>query len=356
MDLGGGVFLFNSKLGWVLGGQIENTATVESTVSSLIANTVAVVPMGTRETNEIFGNIDLSIMHKPNLEQFWNLEYIGITDSPRTLDDDKALESFEETVRYENNRYFVAWPWREPRSMLSENYNLARARLKSTLNKLQKDNELLQTYAAVIQEQIERGIIERATEESLGGLLKYYIPHHAVVTPTKTTTKVRVVYDASAKTKQTNKSLNQCLYRGPVMLPDLSGLLLRFRLQLIAVVGDIEKAFLSIGLQAVDRDVTRFLWLKDPTNTNLENNTQVYRFCRVPFRVISSPFLLSATIKHHLQKSNGQFAKLIQRDMYMDNMITGTRAFEEVKMLHTEAKNIFATASMNLHEWASNSQ
>ena len=48
--------------------------------------------MGTRETNEIFGNIDLSLMHKPYLEQFWSLESIGMTDSPRMLDDDKALE------------------------------------------------------------------------------------------------------------------------------------------------------------------------------------------------------------------------------------------------------------------------
>ena len=102
------MFLFNSKLGWVLGGQIENTATDESIVSSVIASTVTVVPMGTKEINEIFGNIDLSSMHKPNLEQFWNLEFIGITDSLRTLDDDKALESFEKTVRYEDNRYFVA--------------------------------------------------------------------------------------------------------------------------------------------------------------------------------------------------------------------------------------------------------
>ena len=61
LDLGGGAFLFNLKLGWVLGGQIENTATDESIVSSLIASTVAAVPMGTKETNDIFGNIDLSL-------------------------------------------------------------------------------------------------------------------------------------------------------------------------------------------------------------------------------------------------------------------------------------------------------
>ena len=129
--------------------------------------------------------------------------------------------------------------------------------------------------------------------------------------PTKTTTKMRVVYDASAKTKQTNKSLNECLYIGPVMLPVLCGLL-RFQLPPIAVVGDIEKAFLSIRLQTADRDVTRFLWLKDPTCASLESNIHVYRFCRVLFGVISSPFLLSATITHHLQENNNQFAKLIQ--------------------------------------------
>ena len=150
------------------------------------------------------------------------------------------------------------------------------------------------------------------TSESPEGPHKHYLPHHAVVTPAKTTTKVRVVYNASDKTRQANKSLNECLRRGPVMPPNLCGLLLKFRFSPIAVVGDIEKAFLSVGLQPADRDVTRFLWLKDPNNTNLENNTQIYRSCRVPFGVISSLFLLSATITYHLQKSNNKWVKLLQ--------------------------------------------
>jgi hypothetical protein len=59
-----------------------------------------------------------------------------------------------------------------------------------------------------------------------------------------------------------NKSLNEYLYRGPVMLKDLCGLLLRFRIPKFAVVADIEKAFLQLGLQNEDRNVTKFSGLR----------------------------------------------------------------------------------------------
>ena len=142
-------------------------------------------------------------------------------------------------------------------------------------------------------------------------------------TPQKATTKVRIVYDASSKLKKGMNSLNNCLYRGPVLLPDLCGMLMRFRLKPVVLLSDIEKAFLQIELQPPDRDVTCFFWYQDPTNPVITNNMQIYHFCRVPFGVISSPFLIGATVKHHLQSTNTPLSSETADNMYVDNLILG---------------------------------
>ena len=67
------------------------------------------------------------------------------------------------------------------------------------------------------------------------------------------------MFDASAKTRKKNQSLNESLHRGPVILENIYGVLLRFRLHKVALVANIEKAFLQVGLQLDDRDVTRSL-------------------------------------------------------------------------------------------------
>lgn len=134
-------------------------------------------------------------------------------------------------------------------------------------------------------------------------------------------------------------------------LPDLFGLLIRFRLSPIAIVADVEKAFLNVGLQVPDRDVTYFLWLEDPNNSNIKGNLQSYHFCRIPFGIISSPFLLD-----HLKQAGTPIAEHLQQDIYVDNLITGVGNLQEAKSLYTESKTLFSSASMNLREWGSNSK
>ena len=123
----------------------------------------------------------------------------------------------------------------------------------------------------------------------------------------------------------------------------------------IAMVADIEKAFLQIGLQEDAKDVTRFFWLKDKDKINVENNIQAYRFCRVPFGIICSPFLLAATIDHHLKFFSSNTAQNIRDNIYVDNVITGTQSILQAKDFYSKSKTIFESASMNLRDWMSNS-
>ena len=237
---------------------------------------------------------------------------------------------------------------------LPENCNLAMGRLKSCVSRMATKPDLMKQYNSIIQDQLEKGVIERV-DNTHTNEITHYLPHHAVINPLKQTTKIRIVYDASAKTRGANNSPNECLYRGPVLMNDLCGLLMRFRLNNTALVADIEKAFLQIGLQQDQRDVTRFIWVKDCETARVEkDNIQEYRFCRVPFGVISSPFLLAATIENHLESYESEMAAKLKNDIYVDNLITGTDTIKEALQLYKEAKSMFSEASMNLREWVSN--
>ena len=247
-----------------------------------------------RKETSMYTEVDRSLLLKPNFEELWRLESIGISDSQVKSDNSLAFNKFNETLRYENGRYSVTWSWKTEQPNLPENRTLAVGCLKSLVKRMKDDLDLVQRYDDIIKDQLRKGIIEKVRTES-NCTLKHYIPHHMVISPTKATTKVRIVYDASAKIK-------------PILLQNQIGILFRFWMKQIAMVADIEKAFLQIGLEEDAKDVTRFFWLKDKDIINVENNIQAYRFCRVPFGIICSPFLLAATIDHHLKFVNSNTA------------------------------------------------
>ena len=107
-------------------------------------------------------------------------------------------------------------------------------------------------------------------------------------------------------------------------------ILLRFRIHYIVLLGDIEKAYLQIGIKEQERDVTRFLWYKDPSiPQTVEKNLSIYRFCRVPFGIICSPFLLEATLRYHLNKEGSDIAIMIRDNIYVDNLSVGASSAQE---------------------------
>ena len=109
-------------------------------------------------------------------------------------------------------------------------------------------------YDQTIRDRLERGVIEKSDSPGEVGRV-YYLPHHPVIKPTHQLTKLRIVYDASAK-ERGESSLDDCLYRGPVLFEDLCGLLRCFRCNKVAKCANIGEAFLQVGLQPEERDVT----------------------------------------------------------------------------------------------------
>ena len=128
----------------------------------------------------------------------------------------------------------------------------------------------------------------------------HYLPHRAVVKESKTSSKVRIVYNGSSKASKNLPSLNDCLLKGPSLNPLIIELLLRFRLNPAAFVCDIQKAFLQISIKENERNVLRFLWVDDPFSNS--PSILIYRFCRVIFGLTSSSFLLNATLREHFKK------------------------------------------------------
>ena len=132
-------------------------------------------------------------------------------------------------------------------------------------------------------------------------------------------------------------------------------LLLRFRAHRIALMADIEKAFLIIQMAERDRDVLHFLWVSDITKEQLE--PIALRFTRVVFGVSSSSFLLNATIRHHLEhvRAKSAIIRKLMGAFYMDDVVTGASNEDEACSLYQVSKDVLKRGGFNLRKFCSNS-
>ena len=130
------------------------------------------------------------------------------------------------------------------------------------------------------------------------------------------------------------------MHTGPSLNPLLFDILVRFRENKIALVGDIEKAFLNVPVDEKDRDSLRFLWVEDVCDNNL--SIEVYRFCRVVFVLNASPFLLNGTIRHHLAtfaQRDSEFVKRMLEGFYVDDLVTGEGTTDKAFTLYQKARD-----------------
>ena len=350
LEVRDGLYLIESKLGWIFGGRTKEV-TEKDSVSSMVMFCEVATPPGLQKP---YFPPDEPLAAQCDERVLWEVENLGIRESIEEQDDDIAVDRLSRTIQFKDGRYEVGWPWKTENPELPDNYALAENRLRSLVNRMKRNPGLEEKYTAILKDQLEKGIIEKVERQQKDGPLEHYLPHHPILTPMKTTTKVRIVHDASAKNAFDEKSLNQHLLRGPIKLDNVASLLISARLAPILIISDIEKAFLQIALRKADREVTRFLYLKDPKKLTVEDNIEILRYCRVGFGFVSAPYILEFSLDFHCKKEGTPVAMEIAEKRYMDNIQGNKWSEAEARDFYFEAKDILRRAGMNLREWSSN--
>ena len=255
----------------------------------------------------------------------------------------------EQLTKHREGWYETGLPWKGNLPLLPTNKRGSRRRLKNLTTKLQRDGRTNE-YDAIIREQKECGVVETADGPARG--VEFYIPHKAMIRESAETTKLRIVYDASARANPDVPSMNDCLYPGPPLQNKLWDLLIHQRAYPVVVTGDIQMAFLQVRIRENERDALRFHW-----RCTEDSEVQTLRFTRVLFGLAPSPFLLAGVIEQHLSSSEEKCPDTVgelRRSLYVDDLLTGSQTIERAQQCKERAMEIFEDATFRLHKWNSN--
>ena len=164
-------------------------------------------------------------------------------------------------------RYEVTLPKKPDASYLGESRSQALQRYTSNERSLMR-NGTWDKFQKVIQEYLELGHAQLVTPSELKLPMheSYYLPMHGVVKESSSITKLRVVFDASAKSSS-NMSLNDIIHVGPTLHPTLDKILLKFRTYQVTLTGgDNGKMYREVQLSSSDRQLHRFVWRANPAD------------------------------------------------------------------------------------------
>ena len=346
-----GPVAIRSKLGWLLSGPTVSQNEKVTACSNVISTPVLdILPSKDEVTNE---NQEIT----ESLKSFWQHESMGLVENENEANDKQCQSKTKIEFKDKDNRYEVSLPWKdETFDPLPSNYDMCKIRLMSLHRKLKGDPKLLEQYDAIFKEQLASGIIERVPQEKENDSDAHFLCHFGVVRSDRQTTKLRVVFDGSAKSGQTDLSLNDRLEIGENYMPLLFDTLVRFRTHKVALTADIEKAFLQIGISEDDRNVLRFLWFDD---AGKDNPTIVqFRYCSLVFGLRCSPAILGETIRHHVsqfEEECPEVVKILNR-LYADDLSCGTESGEEALEIYAKSKEIMMKGGFNLRKWNSNNK
>ncbi|XP_055714436.1 uncharacterized protein LOC129808690 [Phlebotomus papatasi] len=282
------------------------------------------------------------------VKKFWEIEEVPREFISSSENQEVEAQFGATTTRSPDGRYVVQIPLRSNVNELGNNRRIAVNQLNYLRRKLEKNQPLYSEYGNIFKEYLTLGIIERVPLTQLENP-SYYLPHHCVIRESSASTKIRIVFNASSKTKS-GISLNDCIKSCPVVQPSLIAILWRFRMHQYAMTCDIVKMYLQVGLHPPHKDLHRFVWV--------ENSEVVdFRFQRVCFGVAASPYLATRVLNQLAEDEKQTYpigSMILQNHFYVDDCLYSAPTIEMVQEAESQLKGILQKAGMTLSKFRTN--
>nr|XP_034830105.1 uncharacterized protein LOC117987255 [Maniola hyperantus] len=328
----------NTAFGWILSGQTDSRG------NSISCHHITVTTH--MDENDV-------------LKKFWELETEHSFFKKNILTpEEETCEQFYErsTKRDKDGRYIVRLPFRDedPQCKYGNSRDIAIKRFQMLERKFEKNPEVKTKYSEVIHEYLDLDHMIRVQhDEDPKDAEAVYLPHHAVIREDKSTTKVRIVFDASCKYAN-NVSLNDSLMVGPKLQPDLRHIIMRWRCHPICLIADLVKMYRQVKIAEEDTNFQRIVWRDNP-----QSEIEDYKLVRVTFGTAAAPYLAVKTLQQLAIDEGANYPTAsvkTKSDYYVDDLMTGCETVEEGIQLYKEMTRLMAKGGFQLQKWVTNDE
>ena len=297
---------------------------------------------------EVFSTVDCGNL----LEQdFSNIK----VDTPYSVDDTRFLSILSKNIRQQDDGHYVLpLPFKNvDMPILPCNSRVALNRLGKLKNRFIKDPQYYTDYCKVMDKLLVQGHASLVNSASLGKVgQSWFLPHHGVY-QAKKPEKLRVVFDGSARYQ--GVSLNENLLAGPDLINSLTGILCRFRQELVAFSCDIQEMFHQFVVDEPFRSYLQFYWYKD---NDLNQDPSIYVMNRHLFGSTSSPgcsnFCLKQLASDYETSSNRESCKFVKHSFYVDDGLLSVSSSEQAISVIKETVALCEKGGLKLHKFVSN--
>nr|XP_054775091.1 uncharacterized protein LOC129283281 [Lytechinus pictus] len=313
-----------------------------------------------KRRNDRMNVLHVKLTSPIDLTDFWSSESMGVQSSschcePSPLSKQEKVEEqiIRESSRKVGNKWEIAYPWRKDPNLLPNNRAQAEKVLCSTEKRLARNPDHADAYRKQMRELIENGFARKLTENEVAQYEGpvHYISHHAVLRPEKRSTPVRIVFNSSSSYQ--GHCLNDYWLKGPDLLNDLLGVLLRFRMNEVGFCGDISKMYHRVSIPERDMNVHRYLWRDMET----DKKPDVYIMKVVTFGDKPAPAMAQLALRMTAEAAEARYpkaAQVLKESVYMDDICDSVRDVGEAEQLTSEIDQVLLEGGFKVKGWTSN--